>query len=176
MHWVDRRQRDRKTSRQTQNQGEPTMSAATLQAAPQMAMPVRKTISRSSADSEFRAGTKGVMGRSERSATQSSSLSCALDLSRSRAHDAVLEILRVYKLTGNFHVNLAIVLKDIGVFDKVTYQIERNPKPSYFQDCRQVVFKPNENVPNDMFGEIIKSIKARIGFDAPWWVRLFPRH
>src|SRR5882672_6706488 len=98
MHWVDRRQRDRKTSRQTQSQGEPTMSAATLQAAPQMAMPVRKTVSRSSADSEFRAGTKGVMGRSERSATQSSSLSCALDLSGSRAHDAVLEILRAYKL------------------------------------------------------------------------------
>jgi hypothetical protein len=151
-------------------------AAATLQTAPPMAMPVRKTISRSSADSEFRAGTKGVMGRSERSATQSSSLSCALDLSRSRAHDAVLEILRAYKLTGNFHVNLAIVLKDIGVFDKVTYQIERNPKLSYYRDCRQVVFKPNENVPNDMFGEIIKSIKVRIGFDAPRWGRLVRWH
>ena len=152
------------------------MSAATLQAVPQMAMPVRKTIFRSSADSEFRAGTKGVMGRSERPATQSSSLSCALDLSRSRANDAVLDILRAYKLTGNFHVNLAIVLKDIGVFDKVTYQIKGNPKLSYYRDCRHVVFKPNENVPNDMFGEIIKSIKARIGFDAPWWGRLVRWH
>jgi hypothetical protein len=75
-------------------------------------------------------------------------------------------------LTGNFHVNLEIVLKDIGVFDKVTYQIEPNPRPSYCRDCRHVVFKPDENAPNDMFGEIIKSIKARIGFDAPWWVRL----
>src|SRR5260370_40038263 len=148
------------------------MTGARRQAPTQIAMPASKTISRSYADSEFRAGTKGVMGRSERSATQSSSLSCALDLSKSRAHDAVLEILRAYKLTGNFHVNLAIVLKDIGVFDKVTYQIERNPKLSYYRDCRHVVFKPNENVPNDMFGDIIKSIKARIGFDAPWWGRL----
>jgi hypothetical protein len=149
------------------------MSAAILRAAPQMAMPAPKTISRSSADSEFRTGTKCIMGRSEHPATRSASLSCALDLSKSRAHDAVLGILKAYKLTGNFHVNLEILLKDIGVFDKVTYQIERNPKLSYSQDCRHVVFKPNGNVPNDMFGEIIKSIKARIGFDAPWWVRLF---
>jgi hypothetical protein len=152
------------------------MSAATLQAAPQMAMSAPKTVSRSFAGGEFRAGTNGVLGRSERPATQSSSLSCALDLSKSRAHDAVLDILRVYKLTGNFHVNLAIVLKDIGVFDKVRYQIERNPKLSYYRDCRHVVFKPNENVSNDMFGEIIKSIKARIGFDVPWWSRLVRWH
>jgi hypothetical protein len=112
------------------------------------------------------------MGRSEHHTTRSASPSCALDLSKSRAHDAVLGILKAYKLTGNFHVNLEIVLKDIGVFDKVTYQIERNPKLSYSKDCRHVVFKPSGNVPNDMFGEIIKSIKARIGFDAPWWVRL----
>jgi hypothetical protein len=149
------------------------MPAAILRAAPQTAMPARKTISRSSADSEFRTGTKCIMERSEHPATRSASLSCALDLSKSRAHDAVLGILKAYKLTGNFHVNLEIVLKDIGVFDKVTYQIERNPKLSYSQDCRHVVFKPSGNVPNDMFGEIIKSIKARIGFDAPWWVRLF---
>src|SRR6266436_3062538 len=152
------------------------MTAATLQAAPQIAMPAPKTISRSSADSEFRTGTKCNMARPERSAMRSASLSCGLDLSKSRAHDAVLGILRAYKLTGNFHVNLEIVLKDIGVFDKVTYQIERNPKLSCFQDCRHVVFKPNGNVPNDMFGEIIKSIKARIGFDAPWWGRLVRWH
>jgi hypothetical protein len=116
-----------------------------------------------------------MMGRSEHPAARSAPPSCALDLSKSRAHDAALDILRAYKLTGNFHVNLEIVLKGIGVFDKVTYQIERNPKLSYCQDCRHVLFKPNENVPNDMFGEIIKSIKARIAFDAPWWVRLFRR-
>jgi len=152
------------------------MTAATLQATPHIAIPVPKMISRSSADSEFRTGTKCIMGRSEHPATRSASLSCALDLSRSRAHDAVLDILKAYKLTGNFHVNLEIVLKDIGVFDKVTYQIERNPKLSYSQDCRHVVFKPNGNAPNDMFGEIIKSIKARIGFESPWWVRLFRWH
>jgi hypothetical protein len=148
------------------------MTAATLQAAPQIAMPAPQTISRSSADSGFRTGTKCITGRSERPVIRSASPSCGLDLSKSRAHDAVLGILRAYKLTGNFHVNLEIVLKDIGVFDKVTYQIERNPKLSSFQDCRHVVFKPNGNVPSDMFGEIIKSIKARIGFDASWWVRL----
>ena len=149
------------------------MTAATFRATPQVAMPVPTTIFRSPAGSEFRTGTKCIMGRSEHPATRSALLSCALDLSKSRTHEAVLDILRAYKLTGNFHVNLEIVLKDIGVFDKVTYQIERNPKLSYSPDCRHVVFEPNENVPNDMFGEIIKSIKARIGFDAPWWVRLF---
>jgi hypothetical protein len=92
------------------------------------------------------------------------------------AHDAALDILRAYKLTGNFRVNLEIVLEDIGVFDKVTYRIESTRKLSYLRDCRQVVFEPNENIPSDMFGEIIKSIKARIGVDAPWWVRLFPWH
>src|SRR5712671_7045023 len=114
------------------------MTAVTLEATPHIAMPAAETIPQSSADNEFRAGTKGIMGRSELSATRSSSLSCALDLSKSRAHDAVIQILRAYKLTGNFHVNLEIVLKDIGVFDKVTYQIERNPKLSYSQDCRHV--------------------------------------
>src|SRR5260370_16473918 len=104
------------------------MTAATLQATPHVAMPVPKAIFRSSADSESRTGTKCIMGRSESPATRSSSLSCALDLSKSRANDAVLDILRAYKLTGNFHVNLEIALKDIGVFDKLTHQIERNPQ------------------------------------------------
>jgi hypothetical protein len=149
------------------------MTAGTLQAPPHVAMPVPKTSSRSLADSEFRTGTKCIVGRSVHPATRSSSLSWALDLSKSRAHDATLDILQAYKLTGNFHVNLEIVLKDIGAFDKVTYQIERNPTLSYSQDCRHVVFKPTGNVSNDMFSEIIKSIEARIGFDAPWWVRLF---
>jgi hypothetical protein len=129
------------------------MTAATFQATPPIAMPALKTISRS----EHTAALQ----------------SCALDLSKSRTHEAVLDILRAYKLTGNFYVNLEIVLKDIGVFDKVTYQIERNPNLSYSPDCRHVVFNPNGNVPNDIFDEIIKSIKARIGYEAPWWVRLF---
>src|SRR5215470_7939763 len=152
------------------------MTAMTLEATPDIAILVPKTISLSSADNEFRAGTKSVVGRSEIPATRSASRSCALDLSKSRAHDAVLDILRAHKLTGNFHVNLEIFLKAIGVFDKVTYQIERNPKLSHFQDCRHVVFKPNENVPTDVFGDIIKSIEARIGFESPSWARLFRWH
>src|SRR5260370_15714874 len=149
------------------------MTASTLQATAEIAMPALTTISRWSADSEFRTGAICTVGRSEHPATRSASLPCALDLSKSRAHDAVLDILRAYKLTGNFHVNLEIVLKDIGVFDKGTYQIERNPTLSYCQDCRHVVFKSNENVPNDMFGEITRSIKARLGFDPPRSLRLF---
>jgi hypothetical protein len=100
--------------------------------------------------------------------------SCALDLSRSRTHDAVLDILKAYKLSGNFHANLEAVLKDMGIVDKVTYQIEPNPALAY-PDCRHVVFRLNENVPHDRFDDIIRSIEARIGFDAPWWGRLFSR-
>src|SRR5262249_35231985 len=151
------------------------MTAMTLEATPDIAILVPKTISLSSADNEFRAGTKSVVGRSEIPATRSASRSCALDLSKSRAHDAVLDILRAHKLTGNFHVNLEIFLKPIGVFDKVTYQIERNPKLSHSWNCRHVIFKSNDNVPRDMFVEIIKSIEARIGFDVPWWIKLFRR-
>jgi hypothetical protein len=47
-----------------------------------------------------------------------------LDLSESRAHGCALQILRAYKLTGIFHVNCEIVLKDLAVFDKVTYEPE----------------------------------------------------
>ena len=47
-----------------------------------------------------------------------------LDLSASRAYDSALEILGAYKLTGNFHLNLEIVLKDIDAFDRVTFEIE----------------------------------------------------
>jgi hypothetical protein len=149
------------------------MTAVPLQATPDTATPVRETVSPASAASEFRAGTKRIRRRSALPATRSASLRCGLDLSKSRAHDAVLDILKAYKLTGNFQVNLEIVLKHMGVFDKVAYHIESNQKLSYPRDCRHVVFKPNENVPNEMFGEIMNSIKARIGFEAPWRVRLF---
>src|SRR5262245_4588648 len=84
-------------------QDKPTMAAMTLEAMPHIAMPAPKTISGSSPDNEFRAETKCAMGRSDVPATRSSSLSCALDLSKSRANDAVLDILKAYKLTGNFH-------------------------------------------------------------------------
>ena len=96
----------------------------------------------------------------------------ALELSESRAYDCALDILRAHKLTGNFVIDLQIVLKDLGVHDKITYEIE--PK-SPLSDCRHVVFQPNDNVHMDRFREITRSIKDRIGFDAtlPWWVRLF---
>ena len=95
-----------------------------------------------------------------------------LDLSKSRAYDCALDILGVYKLTGNFHVNLEIVLEDLGAFDKVTFEIVPNSHLPYHPDCRRVVFRPNENVHMDRFRAIMRSISDRIGFDAapPWWV------
>jgi hypothetical protein len=151
------------------------MTVVILGATPHIRMVVQKMIVQWSADDQPVAGRRYVPGQSELPSTRSSSLSCTLDLSKSRTHDAALDILGAYKLTGNFHVNLEIVLKNLGVFDKVTFQIEPNPRLSYDPDCRHVVFRPNENVHMDMFGEIITSIKGRIGFDAamPWWVRLF---
>ena len=106
--------------------------------------------------------------------TRHLSPSCTLDVSRSRTHDAALDILRAYKLSGNFHGNLETVLKDMGVNKLVTYQIEADPGLA-FPDCRHVVFRVNEGVPGDMFGEIIRSIKARIGFETPSWIRLLRR-
>ena len=81
-------------------------------------------------------------------------------------------------MTGNFRVNLEIVLKDIGAFDKVTYEIKPKSKLPYYPDypdCRHVVFRPNEHVHMDKFSEIMRSIEARIGFDLalPWWVKVF---
>jgi len=95
----------------------------------------------------------------------------AIDLSESRAYDCALEILGAYKLTGNFPIDLQIVLKDLGALDKISYQIE--PK-SPLSDCRHVVFRPTDPSHTDRFSEITRSIKSRIGFDAtpPWWARL----
>jgi hypothetical protein len=113
-----------------------------------------------------------MISQSEPRSTRSSSRSCVLHLSNSRANDAALEILRAYKLTGNFHVNLEIVLKDLGAYDKVTQEIAPVSKLPYHPDCRHVVFRPNENIHMDEFSEIIRSIKARIGFDAArWWIK-----
>jgi hypothetical protein len=115
------------------------------------------------------------MDQSELPSTRSSSLSRTLDLSELRAQDSVLEILGAYKLTGNFDINLEIVLKDLGAFDKVTYEIEPESPLPFHTDYRHVAFWPNENVHMDRFNEIMRSIRGQIGFDAtlPWWVRLF---
>jgi hypothetical protein len=103
-------------------------------------------------------------------AARARSRSHALDLSRLRAYDAVLDILQVYKLSGNFHGNLDTVPRDMGVFDTVTYRVEPNHVLD-FSDCRHVVFTGDEHLPDAVFDGIMASIKTRIGFDAPWWVR-----
>jgi hypothetical protein len=105
----------------------------------------------------------------------SSSPSRRLDLSAARAHDAALAILGAYKLTGNFPINLEIVLKHLGALDMVTPEIEAGGPSPFHSDCRHVVFRPAAGVPMDRFTAITRSITDRIGFDAtlPWWGRLF---
>jgi hypothetical protein len=95
-----------------------------------------------------------------------------LELSESRTYDAALETLGAYKLTGNFSVDLEIVLKDLRVLDKVTFEIK--PK-TLLSDTRQVRFRPTDKVHLDRFDDIVRSVKSRIGADPtrPWWVRLF---
>jgi hypothetical protein len=127
-----------------------TMIAAPFEAAPRPATARPETLPRS-----WDAGITRPPGTE---AMRLSSPSCALDLSRSRTHDAVLDILKAYKLSGNFHANLEAVLKDLGIVDKVTFQIEPNPALAY-PDCRHVVFRLNENVPHDKFDDIVRSIE-----------------
>jgi hypothetical protein len=95
-----------------------------------------------------------------------------LDLSESRTYDCALDIRGAYKLTGNFSVDLQIVLEDLGLLDRVTFEIK--PK-SLLSDCRQVEFRPKHHVGNDQFEEIMRSIKSRIGSDPTpgLWARLF---
>jgi hypothetical protein len=99
-------------------------------------------------------------------------ISQALELSEARTYDAALETLGAYKLTGNFPTELEIVLKDLRVFDKVTFDIK--PK-SQLSDCRHVEFRPTDKVHRDRFAEIMRTIEKRIGADStqPWWMRLF---
>jgi hypothetical protein len=161
----------RETSRKTKNQGEPSMAALMLRATSLIETVVAKMLPRS-ADHRTMAGRGRVSARSEPSAARSPSPSCTLDLSKSRAYDAALEILGAYKLTGNFHVNLEIVLKDLRAFKRVTFEIEPTARLPYHPDCRHVVFRPYANVSMERFSESIRSIRERIGFDAalPWWV------
>lgn len=95
-----------------------------------------------------------------------------LELSESRTYDAAQESLGAYKLTGNFLVDLEIVLKDLRVLDKITFEIE--PK-TLLSDTRHVQFRPTDKVHLDKFADIVRSVKNRIGADPtrPWWVRLF---
>ena len=105
-------------------------------------------------------------------AADSRNLCQTLELSESRTYDAALETLGAYKLTGNFPTELEIVLKDLRVLDKVTFDIK--PK-SALSDCRHVEFRPTEKVHRDRFVEIMLTVRKRIGANSAqsWWVRLF---
>jgi hypothetical protein len=147
------------------------MAALTLRGTSPIETVVARLLSQL-ADHRTMAGSSRIVGQAEASPARSISPSCTLDLSKSRAYDAALDVLGAYKLTRNFHINLEIVLKSLGAFDKVTFEVEPTAKLPYHPDCRHVVFRPCANVPMERFDEIIRSIKARMGFDAalPWWV------
>src|SRR5262245_14106760 len=100
-----------------------------------------------------------------------------LALSESRAYDSALEIRGAYKLTGNFHVNLEIVLEHLAAFDDVTFEIEPKAWLTRCQDRRHVGFRTNETVQKDRFAEILRSLKGGIGFVSkqPWWARSLHR-
>jgi hypothetical protein len=105
-------------------------------------------------------------------AADSKSISQTLELSEMRTYDAALETLGAYKLTGHFPTELEIVLKDLRVLDKVTFDIK--PK-SPLSDCRHVEFRPTDKVHGDRFIEVMRTVQKRIGaYSAQsWWVRLF---
>jgi hypothetical protein len=93
------------------------------------------------------------------------SSSRALDLSRTLAYDVAREFLGAYKLTGNFHANLEIVLKALGAADEVTFEVEPGDRQPYHPDCRHVIFHANGGVSPDRFNDIIRSIRMRLAFD-----------
>jgi hypothetical protein len=96
--------------------------------------------------------------------------SCTIDLSKFRANDAALRILGAYKLTGNFHVNLEIILKHLSAFREVIYEVAPMSTLPYHPDCRHVTFRAGENIGSDRFKEIIRRLDVWIGFDAKhWW-------
>jgi hypothetical protein len=99
-------------------------------------------------------------------------LSQTLELSELRTYDAALETLGAYKLTGHFPTELEIVLKDLRVLDKVTFDIK--PK-SPLSDCRHVEFRPTDKVHGDRFIEVMRTVQKRIGAYSTqsWWARLF---
>src|SRR5580698_491937 len=105
-------------------------------------------------------------------APDSRNISQTLELSELRTYDAALETLGAYKLTGNFPTELEIVLKDLRVLDKVTFDIK--PKLP-LSDCRRVEFRPTDRVHRDRFVDIMRTVDKRIGADStqPWWMRLF---
>jgi len=106
------------------------------------------------------------------SALWQTNTSTTLELSESRTYDAALETLGAYKLTGNFPTELEIVLRDMRILDMVVFDIK--PKTP-LSDCRQVEFRPTQDVRSHSFFEVMRLVKNRIGFEASrsWWTRLF---
>jgi hypothetical protein len=94
-----------------------------------------------------------------------------LEISESRTYDCALEILGAYKLTGNFPLDLEIVLKNLGVLGQVSFEIK--PK-SIFSDCRRVEFLAGGKIDPDQFRDILRRIESRIGSDSTplSWKRL----
>jgi hypothetical protein len=95
-----------------------------------------------------------------------------LELSQSRVYDYALNILDAYKLSGNFTVDLEIVLKDLGVLGDVTFTIK--PK-SFLSDCRHVEFSPKAGIRRARFGQIVGTIEGCVGYEPSLWTRLFPK-
>jgi hypothetical protein len=135
-----------------------------------MSMSSIDTVRRSATSASEPSASKSSAGKSW--VADSRNLSQTLELSEMRTYDAALETLGAYKLTGNFPTELEIVLKDLRVLDKVTFDIK--PK-SPLSDCRYVEFRPTDKVHRDRFVEIMRTVDKRIGADSaqPWWMRLF---
>jgi hypothetical protein len=102
-------------------------------------------------------------------ATPASAISETLDLSESRAYDAALDITGAYKLTGNFTLDLELVLKDLDVLDKMAFEIK--PKAP-LSDHRPVEFRPLAPLDERSFRAITRIVERRIGAAPSWWYRL----
>jgi hypothetical protein len=111
--------------------------------------------------------------RRSRLSSPAGAISETLDLSESRTYDAALDITGAYKLTGNFTLDLELVLSDLDVLDKITFDIK--PKKP-LSDHRSVEFRPADLARLDEHGfrAIIRIVQCRIGADPAqsWWRRL----
>jgi hypothetical protein len=98
-----------------------------------------------------------------------------LDLSESRTHDAAMEALHAYKLSGNFPINLETVLHALHVSAELSFDVK--PK-RLFSDCRKVEFMPKGRLDTDRFDRELRHIAHEIGVAATptFWARLFRRN
>jgi hypothetical protein len=110
--------------------------------------------------------------RTAQLSSPASAISETLDLSESRAYDAALDITGAYKLTGNFALDLELVLKDLDVLDKIAFEIK--PKTP-LSDHRPVEFRPLTPLDERSFRAITQIVERRIGAAPSLWQRLM-RH